>query len=92
MSTLRESAQQALEALEAALGENQPYFVKCGLAMVSLRAALEQPEQEIALTIGPFYLKRYDEHSFLLGHESGEGMQVRDHRVLEIFNELWKEF
>lgn len=49
------------------------------------------PNQEM-ITIGPFYLKRYDEHSFWLGHESGEGMQVRDHRVLDVLNELWKEF
>jgi hypothetical protein len=44
------------------------------------------------ITVGPFFLKRYDEHSFWLGHESGEGMQVRDHRVLDVLNELWKEF
>jgi hypothetical protein len=53
---------------------------------------VQRREQEAKLIIGPFYLKRYDEHSFWIGHESGEGMQVRDHRVLDVLNELWKEF
>ena len=54
---------------------------------------LPKPKQEHEMiTVGPFFLKHYDEHSFWLGHESGEGMQVRDHRVLDMLNELWKEF
>ncbi len=57
-----------------------------------LRARNERLERETAIAIGPFFLKRYDDDSLWLGHESGEGMQVRNHRVLEVFNELWKEF
>jgi hypothetical protein len=53
---------------------------------------LQSRRSDEMVAIGPFYLKRYDEHSFWLGHESGEGMQVRNHRVLDVFNELWKEF
>ena len=45
-----------------------------------------------SIIIGPFQLKRYDEDSMWLEYETGEGMQVRNHRVLEVFNELWKEF
>lgn len=57
-----------------------------------LRARNERLEREAGISIGPFCMKRYDEHSFWLVHESGEGMQVRDHRVLDVLNELWKEF
>lgn len=54
-----------------------------------LPESLPKPE---TVTIGPFCLQRYDQDSFWLGHESGEGMQVKNHRMLEVFNELWKEF
>ena len=53
---------------------------------------LQNRRESELINIGPFYLKRYDQDSFWLGHEGGEGMQVRSHRVLEVFNELWKEF
>jgi len=43
---LREAAQQALEALTAALSDDQPYIDRCKAAQDALRAALEQPEQE----------------------------------------------
>ena len=47
----------------------------------------ERRESEL-LNIEPFYLKRYDQDSFWLGRSRWEGMQVRSHRVLEVFNEL----
>ena len=49
MTTLREAAQQALEALE---GLSEPYYVL--KAQDALKAALEQPEQEpVAWTTMP---------------------------------------
>ena len=48
MTTLREAAQQALEALE---GLSEPYYVL--KAQDALRAALEQPEQEPVAWMDP---------------------------------------
>lgn len=45
MSTLREAAQQALEALEYHVEQTRPIW-KTSKAIVALMAALEQPEQE----------------------------------------------
>ena len=36
----------ALEALELALSDDQPYIVKCGEAITAIKEALAQPEQE----------------------------------------------
>ena len=47
MSTLREAAQQALEALEEYQAKGAPFW-SCDAAVAALRAALEQPEQEQA--------------------------------------------
>ena len=46
MTTLREAAQQALEALEAALSDDQPYIERCKQTITALRAALAEPVQE----------------------------------------------
>jgi hypothetical protein len=53
---------------------------------------LQSRRSSESITIGPFQLKRYDDDSMWLEYENGEGMQVRNHRVLDVFNELWKEF
>jgi LytS/YehU family sensor histidine kinase len=41
-----EAMKQALQALDLALSD-EPYFVKAGIAMVSLRQAIQQAEQEV---------------------------------------------
>jgi hypothetical protein len=46
MSTLREAAQQALEALESWSGMRSLWCAEDQKALDTLRAALEQPEQE----------------------------------------------
>ena len=46
MTTLRQAAQQALEALEAALSDDQPYIERCKQTRTALRAALAEQEQE----------------------------------------------
>jgi hypothetical protein len=40
----REEAQQVLDALEAALSDDQPYIVSCKQTVETLRARLAQPE------------------------------------------------
>jgi len=42
MSNLRQVAQQALEALEAALSDDQPYIERCKQTRTALRAALAE--------------------------------------------------
>ena len=46
MTDLRTSAQQALEAMQAALSDDQPYLLPCREAITTLRAALAEPVQE----------------------------------------------
>ena len=41
MTTLREAAQQALEALEAALSDDQPYIARGEEAITALQSALK---------------------------------------------------
>lgn len=41
MTTLRQAAKQALEALKCSLND-EPYYVKCGLAIIALEKALEE--------------------------------------------------
>ena len=40
----REEAQQVLDALQAALSDDQPYIVRCKQTVETLRARLTQPE------------------------------------------------
>ena len=42
----REEAQQVLDALEAALSDDQPYIVSCKQTVETLRARLSAPEPE----------------------------------------------
>jgi len=42
MTNLRQAAQQALEALEAALSDDQPYIERCKQTRTALRAALAE--------------------------------------------------
>ena len=42
----REEAQSVLDALEAALSDDQPYIVSCKQTVETLRARLAQPEPE----------------------------------------------
>jgi chromosome segregation ATPase len=42
----REEAQQVLDALQAALSDDQPYIVRCKQTVETLRARLTQPENE----------------------------------------------
>jgi hypothetical protein len=44
--TKDEALTLALEALELALSDDQPYIVKCGEAITAIKEALAQPEQE----------------------------------------------
>ena len=46
MTDLRKAAEMALEALEGALSDDQPYIEKSKKAAEALRQALAQPEQE----------------------------------------------
>ena len=43
----REEAQQVLDALEAALSDDQPYIVSCKQTVETLRARLAQPEEKL---------------------------------------------
>ena len=43
---MRELLKQALDALEAALSDDQPYIVKCKQSADALRAELAKPEAE----------------------------------------------
>ena len=43
--TKEEALKLALEALESTLSDNQPYIVKCGKAITSIKDALAQPEE-----------------------------------------------
>ena len=46
LTLTREEAQQVLDALEAALSDDQPYIVSCKQTVETLRARLAQPEPE----------------------------------------------
>jgi hypothetical protein len=44
----KEALKLALEALESALSDDQPYIVKCGKAITAVKEALAQPAQKDA--------------------------------------------
>ena len=47
MTALRTAAQQALEAMEAALSDDQPYIERCKQTITALRAALAQQDETV---------------------------------------------
>jgi hypothetical protein len=51
--TKDEALKLALEALESALSDDQPYIVKCGKAIAAIKEALAQPEQEPVCWVMP---------------------------------------
>jgi len=48
---MKEALKLALEALELALSDDQPYIVKCGEAITAIKEALAQPEQKHPLQV-----------------------------------------
>jgi hypothetical protein len=49
----KEALKLALEALESALSDDQPYIVKCGKAITAVKEALAQPAQEPVAYMSP---------------------------------------
>ena len=66
-----DAMRQALEALETVLEEDQPYFLKCGVAITALRQSIDQAKKQNP--VAWMYQNSNTEHKYLVWEKQKGG-------------------